>query len=61
MSRKSKPSTPCTIRQITPEEMKETEQQVQTEKKRFEISKMIGGIDSRENYTALHHRWEERQ
>lgn len=60
MSRKRKLTAPCTTRQMTPEEMKETERQVQAEKKRYEISKMIGGIDSRGNYTALHHRWEEK-
>lgn len=61
MSRKRKPSVPCTTRQMTPEEIQETEKQIQAEQKRYEISKMIGGIDSRGNYTALHHRWEERQ
>ena len=46
-------------RPMTPEEMAETEQQTRKEQERYSISKMIGGIDSRGNYTALHHRWEE--
>ena len=59
MSRKRKPQIPCTTRQMTQEEMAETEQQTRKEQERYSISKMIGGIDSRGNYTALHHRWEE--
>lgn len=58
MSRKHEAAIPCITSKMTPEEMKETEHQIQAEQKRYEISKMIGGIDERGNYTALHHRWE---
>lgn len=59
MSRKRKPQILCSSRQMTPKEMAETEQQTRKEQERYRINIMIGGIDSRGNYTALHHRWEE--
>ncbi len=59
MNRKRKIQIPCTTRQMTPEEMVETEQQTRKEQERYRVNKMIGGIDGRGNYTALHHRWEE--
>jgi len=59
VSRKRKPKNIWTTRKMTPEEMVETERQAQKEQERYRINKMIGGIDSRGNYTALHHRWEE--
>ena len=46
-------------RPMTPEELKETEEQIAKEMERRRINAMIGGIDERGNYKALHYRWEE--
>ena len=45
-------------RPMTAAEKKQTEKILEQERKRYEISLKIGGIDERGNYTALHHRWE---
>ncbi len=59
MSRKRKHAISCVKWRMTPEEITEAEQQIRMEQERYRINKMIGGIDERGNYTALHHRWEE--
>ena len=45
-------------RPMTEAELKELNEMLDREKKRYETSLKIGGIDERGNYTALHHRWE---
>ena len=45
-------------RPMTPEESEYAEHIRQREKKRYETSLKIGGIDELGNYTALSHRWE---
>lgn len=45
-------------RPMTEEEIKYATEILEHEKKRYEASLKIGGIDERGNYTALHHRWE---
>ena len=61
MSGKREQGDACTTRKMTPKEMAETERQLLKEKERYAISLQIGGVDERGNYTALHHRWEEKQ
>ena len=43
---------------MTQEEKEQMNVWAEKEKKRYEISKKIGGIDGAGNYTALHYRWD---
>ena len=47
-------------RPMTDEERKWADNVGEQGKKRYAINLKIGGVDERENYTALHHRWEEK-
>ena len=47
------------VRPATEEEKKYFAECFEKERRRYERSLEIGGIDERGNYTALHHRWEE--
>lgn len=44
-------------RPMTAEENRKATELYEQERKRYETSLKIGGIDSTGNYTALHHRW----
>ncbi|MDO4179404.1 MAG: hypothetical protein Q4D21_09525 [Phascolarctobacterium sp.] len=48
-----------TTRKMTDEEYQAFLIRGEKERKRYEDSRRIGGIDERGNYTALHHRWDE--
>lgn len=50
---------PTTWRPATEEERTEIVARMEKEKERYDTSLKIGGIDSRGNYTALHHRGED--
>lgn len=44
------------VRKMTKEELAAFSTQAEKERERYETSLGIGGIDERNNYTALHHR-----
>ena len=48
-------------RAMTDEERKWADELAEQGKARYLMNMKIGGIDERGNYTALHHRWEERK
>ena len=47
-------------RPMTEEEIEHYNAVSEKEMERYRINLKIGGIDERGNYTALHHRWEEK-
>lgn len=47
-------------RKMTPEEKERADAMAAKARERYETNLKIGGIDERGNYTALHHRWEEK-